>query len=154
MKPTKPIAYSLLSAALVLGAASYAPVAHADGLVKAPPQVIQPYSNYNGYTYLMSATRSMIDNKNQTFSIAFTTQAKTLVNQIGARIQLQRWNGSTWVNVDAQADLYATNDFLAQKSVVKSVQSGSYYRASVVHYVIQAGMMEQVQEYTNLLMAT
>jgi len=158
MKRCKMIVSALLVGTLVLGGAGFVPAAHADGANPAAPpavaQVIHPFTDYSGYTYLLSSTRSLTDNKNQTMDIAVTTQAKSTVGQIGARIQLQEWTGTAWVNIGSQTDYYSTNTSYFQKTVTKAVQSGHYYRASVLHYVTQSGVTEQAQEYTNFLIAS
>ncbi|WP_058301125.1 hypothetical protein [Gorillibacterium timonense] len=146
----------LMASLVVIGWIGASPAALAAGQAKTspPPPSFQLYSSYSGYTYLLSSSRTIKDNKNQTIDITPVTQAKSTVAVIGAKIQFQEWSGASWVNVNSQIDLSSTNASYFQKTATKAARAGYYYRACVTHYVIKSGVTELAMEYTDSILVS
>jgi hypothetical protein len=119
----------------------------------APPIMMHTDALYSGYTYLYSGTTSIKDNLNQTADITITTQSKSTVQEVGGTVYLQEWTGSTWVDVGNPTTLSLTNTTYCQKVATKTTASGYYFRARVIHFVHQAGKTEEVEEFSDYILA-
>lgn len=141
---------------VVVGWAGSSHTAYASGKAKTPPPppLIQVYTTYSGYTYLLSSNRSILDNHNQTVDITAVTQAKSTVSLLGARIQLQEWSGTVWVDVGSLTELSSSNTSYFQKTVTKTARSGYFYRARITHFATQSGVTEQALEYTDYILVS
>ncbi|MHA7966463.1 hypothetical protein ACX93W_20255 [Paenibacillus sp. CAU 1782] len=102
----------------------------------APPEMMQPFGMVNGYTYLLYTAISVYDNPEDTgnLEITGTTYAKSVVDELGAKIQLQRWTGTEWVNSGTETTVKKSNAEFFAGSTKKSASAGYYYRAQVTHY--------------------
>lgn len=98
--------------------------------------------------YLDQGTATIKDNKNQTITVSVVTEAKSNVSTIGGTVYLQKWTGSAWVNVGAGTTISGSNKWYFSGQVQKSVESGYYYRARVVHFINHGGVYEQGETIT------
>ena len=78
------------------------------------------------------------DNLNGTVAILGDTNTSRSVQYLDAKVYLQRWDGSEWV--DACSRTYsASNKFYVSGSSNISVSKGNYYRTRSVHTARNAG---------------
>jgi hypothetical protein len=148
------VAVASLAVLLTLAAAPHSTSAETAAKTAPPPIEMRPMTTYTGYTYLQSSLRSIADNLNHTVSISVTTQAKSTVDELGAIVQLQQWNGSAWVNAGTASTLSAANTSYFSQSTSKAVASGYYYRAKVTHFATEGSTTEQAVEYTDSLLTS
>lgn len=95
-----------------------------------------------------------MDNGDQTVEIKVSTVAKQTVESIGASIYLERWTGSTWLQVGNPAHLSATKRMMFSGHTTFNVVSGYYYRARTVHWTSHDGVYEQGERLTNTILAS
>lgn len=119
-----------------------------------PPLEMQPMASYTGYTYLQSSSIAITTNSNQTIAVSVSTEAKSVVDEIGATIQWQEWTGSTWINLVPTGNVVKYNAISASGSHSRSSRVGYYYRAKVTHYVKEGTTTESVVEYSNTFLAS
>lgn len=113
-------------------------------LTPSPVPEIQIQGVFNpDFDYLDQGSATITDNKNGTVTINIVTEAKSSVNTIGGIVYLQKWTGSAWVNVGTGNTISRSNNWYFSGSVQKSVESGYYYRARVVHFVNKGNVHEQ-----------
>lgn len=143
------VAAASLAVLFTLVAAPYSSSAETVAKTAPPPIEFRPLTDYTGYTYLLSSSRSITDNLNQTASIAVSTRTKSIVDEVGAIVQLQQWTGSAWVDNGTASTLSAANTNFLSGTSAKSAPSGYYYRAKVIHYAKKGGITEQVTEYSD-----
>ncbi|REK71249.1 hypothetical protein [Paenibacillus paeoniae] len=108
---------------------------------------------FDGYTYLHSSTADLTISTNLTATVSATTHARTAVAEVGASIQLQEWNGSSWINLVPVSAYSSKNTNWSFGGMNKSVRSGYYYRAKVTHFVKHNGITESAIEYSETIMA-
>ncbi|RUS45754.1 hypothetical protein [Cohnella sp. AR92] len=148
----RPLLMTFMIAALAFFWAS--PIARAATmpLTSAPPVEVIPYTSYTGYTYLSYSNVGMTDNGNQTSKISAVTQSKSVVSELGAVIQLQRWTGSDWVDIGSAVTIKAANSSNFSDFANLSTPSGYYYRGKVTHYAKQGATTESAVAYTSSLL--
>ncbi|CDN43225.1 hypothetical protein BN871_CQ_00020 [Paenibacillus sp. P22] len=80
------------------------------------------------------------------------TQSKTTVSELGATFQLQKWTGTQWIDSGVLATLSSKDTNVFQNSVLRTGETGYYYRGKIVHFVKNGSVTEQASAYTaNLL---
>src|SRR5690606_4941264 len=78
-------------------------------LTSPPPIIFMPQGFFDpALNYLDQGDCNIMDNGDQTVEIKVSTVAKQTVESIGASIYLERWTGSTWLQVGNPAHLSAT----------------------------------------------
>jgi hypothetical protein len=144
---------SVLSLALLLG--MMASITHAETApqTSAPPIEVMPLVSYTGYTYLQSSDLQFSVNSNKLGTVNVTTQTKSTVSELGAIVTLQRYTGSSWIDVSTATTLSSTNSNYYTGSVTYTVTSGYYYRVKSTHYAKQGNVTESVTEYSNTVLA-
>ncbi len=80
----------------------------------------------------------IVDNSDRTVTIMGETSTFGTVEYLDAQVYLQRWNGSSWVDVTSRtySDSYTVN---VSGSSYISVAGGYYYRTRSVHNAHNAG---------------
>lgn len=116
----------------------------------APPDLMQPFGMLTGYTYLLYQNITLEDTPGKANSVDITgvTYAKQVVSELGAKIQLERWTGSTWINSGTLADLSESNAEYFGATVTRAATAGYYYRAKVIHFAKQGTTTESVTVYS------
>lgn len=84
-------------------------------------------------------------------SITASTFAKIPVDTIGAKLQLEQWNGKDWVAASAETNQKGSRVSTYRATTTCYVAKGAIYRAKVTHYLVHNGLAEQVVEYTESL---
>ncbi len=118
----------------------------------APPDMVQPFGLYDGYTYLESSLIVLGNNDNGTITITAVTTAKQTVDEIGAIYQLQRWTGTSWVDSGSETTLKLEDTDFFYDFVNRSATTGYYYRAKISHYVKHGNKTEKVTETTGSIL--
>lgn len=118
-----------------------------------PPELVQPLSNYSGYTYLKSSATAVISNANASITVSSNTEAKAAVSEISVLIQLQEWSGSSWVNLIPTANAVKYNSLSASGTLTRYSKPGYYYRVKTIHTAKQGSTTEQVTEYSESFLA-
>jgi len=81
---------------------------------------------------------TIADNSNGTVTIYGETTSYGTVNYLDAEVFLQRWNGSSWVDVTSRT--YSNNSyFYVRGSSIITVAKGYSYRCRAVHHAQNAG---------------
>ncbi|ASS68306.1 MULTISPECIES: hypothetical protein [unclassified Paenibacillus] len=143
----------LFAAALVFGSlSSPLSAASADGAkTSAPPQMFSTFGLYEGYTYLGYGNESIYSEKG-VITLTAMTQAKTTVPELGATFQLQKWTGTQWIDSGVLTTLSSKDTNVFQNSVLRTGDTGYYFRGKIVHFVKNGNVTEQASAYTaNLL---
>jgi hypothetical protein len=127
--------------------AAVAPVA--TGEQGASAQTVDPFSVFNpSHLYLdngtvsISATTGMV-------TVTATTTAGLAVDSIGITFYVQKLNGSTWETVGSGSTTGGNNAASYSNSYSKAVTAGSTYRARTVHWVIENGVYEEGERFSN-----
>ncbi len=139
----------LFAAALVFGSlSSPLSAASADGAkTSAPPTMISTYGFYDGYTYLGYGNESIYSEKG-VVTLTAVTQAKTTVSELGATFQLQKWTGTQWIDSGVLSTLSSKDTNVFQNSVLRTGDTGYYFRGKIVHFVKNGSVTEQTTAYT------
>lgn len=80
----------------------------------------------------------VVDNLNRTVTIMGETTTFGTVEYLDAKVYLQRWNGSNWVDVTSRTYNSSYNFYVSGSSYI-SVTGGYYYRTRSVHSAHDAG---------------
>ncbi|MEA1961578.1 MAG: hypothetical protein U9N81_09970 [Bacillota bacterium] len=102
---------------------------------------VQPDTSTTGESLIKKWTCGIVDNHNGTVTIMASTNAYTSVDYLSAKVYLQHWSGSKWVDV-ASRTYSNTNSSMVNGSAYISVNTGDYYRTRCVHTVRNAGGAE------------
>ena len=92
------------------------------------------------FTMLKGGT-SDISTTDGALIIRCTTSAYSAVNEIGLYINIQRWNGSSWVNYSSLSGAEYYSDYIL-RGYTYSVPKGYSYRLVTKHYV-KNGLTEE-----------
>ncbi|MBP1994318.1 hypothetical protein [Paenibacillus eucommiae] len=107
-----------------------------------PPNSFQLFGVFDTYhLYLDNGFNTAKDNGSHVIKVEVTTIASSTVNQIGAKLYIEQWDGSNWNLVGSVINLSTTNTDEYVGSHSKTVTGGYYYRARTVHW-IQHGVYE------------
>lgn len=93
---------------------------------------------------------TIADNSNGTVTIYGETTSYGTVNYLDVEVFLQRWNGSSWVDVTSRT--YSNNSyFYVRGSSSITVTRGYSYRCRAVHHVQNAGSTSTQTSVSNAL---
>ncbi|MGQ7889259.1 DUF6147 family protein [Paenibacillus sp. WC2504] len=116
----------------------------------APPEIITPYTAFDpGFKFLESGGGSITNKGNGSTVISGQSSSTQYVDEIGVRLVLQRWNGSTWNDIVIFGDAINKNDYTVYGAQSINVQTDYYYRVKTVHWVTTNGVKEQGERYSN-----
>lgn len=112
-------------------------------------------SNVNSKASSFTLTPSLSISSPSANKISVTAQAHTsvVVDILGySSLYIQRWNGSSWVNVASSVNQYKTNTSSFLKIVSASgATSGAYYRAVCTFYAEKNSETESVTVTTSYI---
>lgn len=102
-----------------------------------PPQEMTIQGSFNpNHKYLEDGYNTITNKGNGRVELWGKTTASQHVHTIGVRFYLERWTGSSWVNVDSRIGSYTDNNYKTVEAYEsKSVEPGYYYRVRTVHWV-------------------
>jgi hypothetical protein len=116
----------------------------------APPA--EPLSVFNpNHLYLDNGTSS-ISVSSGSVTVSATTSANQVVDSIGITFYVQKWNGSAWEVVGSGSTTGGNQLITYSNTVTKSVTSGYYYRARTIHWVIENGVYEEGERFSNTVL--
>lgn len=143
---TKKISIFLITTILLLSSFSIANAAQTSQLptegIKSSDPLVGKSSDYNNLL-LKALTGSLFvdwacqiqNNQDGTVTISGFTQAVTTSSNVQVTIYLQRWNGSSWVDINNVTKSLTNNSYvLTFKNV--AVSKGYNYRARATHYIL------------------
>lgn len=99
---------------------------------KLPPTVCSLFDP--NYDYLINGGSSVSNIGNSKISISGYSTAKQRVDTIGVQLTLQRWTGSSWVDINRspKAELSSSANTYSEHEV--TVAPGYYYRSKSYHW--------------------
>jgi len=137
------LAIMMVSIALLAGSVSAKQPTPGEPIGGGPGDIVTPQGYFDpNFLYLEQGSNSIKDNGNRTITIGVSTWATQTVQVIGATIFFDRWNGSSWVELNA-VPLYQNNLKYFYADATFTATSGYYYRARTVHWVSHNGVYEQ-----------
>ncbi|MFU1793018.1 hypothetical protein ACM1RC_04045 [Paenibacillus azoreducens] len=156
------VALSALSMLLVsgVGAEPYAvddpsassAVKEPGALTSPPPQEFNSLGISGNYKYLAAGNAYISAIGNGKLSVNADTTATTTVDTIQAHVVLQRYTGTSWVDVNSTTFSRNSTDFVVGDAVFTGVK-GFYYRVACTHSVSKNGYYEQSIEYSGSILA-
>ncbi|MFM1655734.1 hypothetical protein ACI7RC_27085 [Brevibacillus sp. B_LB10_24] len=115
-----------------------------------PPREVFPNTAFDPkFRYLESGEGNISDFGGGKITIGGQTHATKYVDNIGIKITLQKWNGSTWEDYNVGKDLTQSNELDIYTSRQITVPTGYYYRVHSVHWVVHNGIREQGERFTS-----
>ncbi|MCD9020881.1 DUF6147 family protein [Cohnella silvisoli] len=128
-------------------ASETASVAQPMALTSAPPA--ESFSVFNpNHLYLDSGTSS-ISASSGSVTVSGSTTANQVVDSIGVTFYVQKWNGTSWETVGSGSTVGGNQLSVYSNSFGKSVTAGYYYRGRTIHWVIENGVYEEGERFTN-----
>jgi hypothetical protein len=119
-------------------------------LTAAPP--VEPMSVFNpNHLYLDNGTSSISASSGKV-TVSATTTASQIVDSIGITFYVQKWNGSVWEVVGSGTTTGGNQLITYSNTVPKSVTAGYYYRARTIHWVIENGVYEEGERFSNTVL--
>lgn len=121
-------------------------------LTAAPPQLFSPLSISGNYLYLSNGNSNISAIGNGQLQVNADTTAKTVVDNIKAYAVVQRYTGTSWVNVNDTTFSRNNADYVVGDAVFTGVK-GFYYRVACTHSITKGGLFEQSVEYSGYVLA-
>lgn len=119
-------------------------------LTSAPPP--EPLGTFNpNHQYLDSGTSSLSATTG-TVTVSASTSANQAVDSIGITFYVQKWNGTTWETVGSGSTTGGNASQYYSNTYSKSVTAGYYYRARTLHWVIENGVYEEGEKFSNTVL--
>ncbi|GIP26001.1 hypothetical protein J23TS9_11310 [Paenibacillus sp. J23TS9] len=156
------VAVSALSMLLATGAGaeSYAAdntstssaVIEPGALTPPPPTEFSPLSISGNYQYLAAGNATISAIGNGQLRINADTAAKSSVDTIKAYVSLQRYTGTSWVDVSNTTFSKNNTDFVVGDALFTGVKA-FYYRVACTHSINKGGLYEQSIEYSDFVLA-
>jgi len=119
-----------------------------------------PPTEFNMYTFFDSSNEyldqgdvTIQDNLDQTVTIEVSTVAYSNVASIGATVNLQRWTGTTWIDVGPATTVSGKNKWYFSGEIKKTSSKGYYYRVRSVHWISHNNVYEQGQTVSGYILA-
>jgi hypothetical protein len=158
------MSFSLLAVMFVIwGCFGYSEIANASGnsliaasaaaqgpFTMAPPAEPQSVFNPN-HLYLDNGTNS-ISASTGSITVSALTTATQIVDSIGITFYVQKWNGSAWEVVGSGTTMSGNLLIAYSNAITKSVTAGYYYRARTIHWVIENGVYEEGERFSNIVL--
>ncbi|WP_052676074.1 hypothetical protein [Paenibacillus sp. IHBB 10380] len=106
------------------------------------------------FKYLSNGT-SYITVSDGKISMRGETYAVEGVDKIGVQLTLQRWTGSTWIDVYTGASKEESKiDYVYQANINISAQSGYYYRIKGYYWIKKGTVQESGTRYSSSELVT
>jgi hypothetical protein len=116
-----------------------------------PLTLISPLTVFDpSYDYLEKGQGYLTDQGKQKVNIWGDTYGTVRVDKISVQLTLQRWTGSTWIDVYYGANVEESSAAYAYSSISNiSVLSGYYYRTKSYHSVKKGSTTESGYRYSS-----
>jgi hypothetical protein len=95
-------------------------------------------------------TCGIIDNNDGTVTITGSTNTTKVVDYLDAKVYLQRFNGSTWVDIASRTYSKTSSSYVNDYSSI-SVAAGYYYRTRSIHTAKYSGTTESETSVSNAI---
>lgn len=142
----KVAAFGCLVMALILPASAQALGGTGSGAKTSPPpgSVVVYSSTFDpNHKYLRDGVTVLSNAESGKASVTGTTTSSVKVDTIGVKWKIERWTGSSWVEVVSTPDYTDSNTTLVAAGLSSKVTSGYYYRVISTHWVIKSGVREE-----------
>jgi len=116
-------------------------------LTAAPPA--ETFSIFNPSHLYLNNGSSTISASKGTVSASGWTSATVTADSIGVIYYFQKYNGSSWENVGSASTTGGNNLTTYSSSASKAVTAGYYYRVRTIHWVIENGVYEEGEYFSN-----
>lgn len=119
-----------------------------------PPEIIQPFTLFDpDYSYLERGGSYISELSDERINIWGDTYGTVHMDEIGVELTLQRWNGSSWVDVISGSPSVDTDSAYAYQShILVSVAKGYYYRTKSSHWIIYGDTYEAGTRYSGSIL--
>lgn len=119
-----------------------------------PPRDIGITGTFDpNHKYLENGYNTITNLGNGRVELWGRTNAKTSVHTIGVKFYLQRWTGTSWVNVDSRIVSYTDNNYRSVEAYEsKSVETGYYYRVRSVHWIHEGTVTEEGEKISGSIL--
>jgi hypothetical protein len=119
-----------------------------------PPTEIHIMGMFNpNQLYLQDGFNKIAQGTSGQAKLMGTTYANQKVNSIGVTLYLQKWTGSNWVNVGFPGDYSSSSrDSYTNEITYSNIETGYYYRARTIHWIVQDGTYEQGERVSDYLL--
>lgn len=122
-------------------------------LTTKPPADVIPFTVFDPkYEYLEDGYGSLSNLGNGKINMWAHSFGTINVDTIGVQLTLQRWTGSSWIDVNARPDVIVQNDSYAYYSGTLNVSTGYYYRVKTVHWIEIGSVREDGIRYSDSLL--
>lgn len=124
-------------------------------LTSPPPMEIQPMGYFEPTNiYLEQGNVKNSVNTNGSVTITLDTVAKSTVASIGGTVNLERWTGSTWIDVGTATTISGSNKWYFSGEVTKTTTSGYYFRTRTTHWISNGSIYEQGESLSASFLAS
>ncbi|WP_062496263.1 DUF6147 family protein [Paenibacillus sp. 32O-W] len=119
-----------------------------------PPPDISLFTVFDpDFSYLNQGHAYITDEGSQEVTISGDSSSLKRVDKIGVQLTLQRWTGSTWVDVESGLPAYETDSTFAYVSHSDiTVESGYYYRTKSYHWIEKDSITESGARYSSSIL--
>ncbi|MDO3410368.1 hypothetical protein QWJ34_11395 [Saccharibacillus sp. CPCC 101409] len=130
------------------------PSVKSGALTPPPPVLIQPFTFFDpNFSYLERGGSYIAEIANGNLDIWGDTSATVRVDKIGVELTLQRWTGTSWIDVISGSPGISTNSaYMYQSHILSSVARGYYYRTKSFHWIIEGAAYESGTRYSGTLL--
>jgi len=142
----KAAAFGCLVVALLLPVSAQAMSVSASGAKTSPPpgNIIVYSSTFDpNHKYLSDGVTVLSSGGSGTVSVTGKTTASQKVDTIGVKWKLEKWTGTSWVEVASTPDYTDTNTTNVAAIWSYKGSSGYYYRVISTHWAIKSGVREE-----------
>lgn len=121
--------------------------------IEGNPLLVSPQTSFDpGFKDLESGGGAITDLGGGTIRVNGQTNATKYVDTIGVRTIIQKWDGSSWLDVYTSSDATNSNNISIYVSYQLAVTSGYYYRVQSVHWTVKDRIMEQGIRYSSSIL--
>ncbi|MWV42371.1 hypothetical protein GRF59_01895 [Paenibacillus sp. HJL G12] len=121
-------------------------------LTPPPPQEFNTLSITGNFKYLAAGGAYISAVGNGQLSVNADTRASSPVDTIKAYVTLQRYTGTSWVDVSSTTFTNSSSDYVFGDAMFTGVK-GFYYRVACTHSINKGGLYEQSIEYSGMVLA-
>lgn len=152
----KKVFLSLLSFAMLLLFSVQSATAQPIAYTSPPPDDNLPPTVFSlfdpNYDYLINGGSSVSNIGNSKISISGFSTAKKRVDTIGVQLTLQRWTGSSWVDIyrSPRTESSSSSNIYSEHEV--AVAPGYYYRSKSYHWTQHGTITEDGTTYSGSIL--
>ncbi len=112
---------------------------------------ISEYSLLQNFAFITSMTAGITNHSDGTVTINGSTYANQKVATLSVGVQLQRWDGSAWVNESPTYLNTASSDYMVFGYQTLTITKGYYYRTKSYHSAKNGFIEESAYHYSDYI---